>query len=312
VIPTYEQLMLPLLRRLAAGEQHVRALSDALADDFALSTEERAAQLPSGRGVTLIHSRVGWAKTYLKQAGLVVQPRRGWVALTTLGEGVVAAPPERLDAAYLARFPDFAAFLERSRRAEDSEAAAPVVARPSAPPAASPEEQIASATQALRASVAAELLERLAQLHLSRFEALIVDLLHHLGFGGGTASRRGERLGQSGDGGVDGVMREDALGLDVVYIQAKRYAPGRAVSPEAIQAFAGSLLEHGATKGVFVTTSRFTDGARSSARRLSTQRRLVLIDGDELAQLMIEHGVGVRTTQTIRLQRVDLSDYEED
>ncbi len=309
MIPAYEQLMLPLLRRLAAGELHVRALSDALADDFALTAEERAAQLPSGRGVTLIHSRVGWAKTYLKQAGLVAQPRRGWVALTKSGEGVLTAPPERLDAAYLARFPEFAAFLERSRRAEDSGAAA---AQPSAPAGASPEEQIASATQALRASVAAELLERLALLQPPRFEALIVDLLHHLGFGGGTASRRGERLGQSGDGGVDGVMREDALGLDVVYIQAKRYAPGRSVGPEAIQAFAGSLLEHGATKGVFVTTLRFTDGARGSARRLSTQRRIVLIDGDELAQLMIEHGVGVRTTRTIRLQRVDLSDCEED
>jgi restriction system protein len=312
-IPSYDELMLPVLRQLAHGPRQIRDITNSLSDEFQLTAEERSQELPSGRGVTVIHSRVGWAKTYLKQAALVAQPRRAWIELTPRGREVLADPPAHLDSAYLRRYPEFLAFLTRSRGASDGETteAAPLVTS-GLEQSASPEERLSAAAKELVESLTLDLLERLRAMQPPQFEALMVDLLLKLGFGGGVASARGERIGRSGDGGVDGVMREDALGLDVVYIQAKRYGAGNAVGPEAIQAFAGSLLERGATKGVFATTSRFTDGAKRAAERLSTQRRIVLIDGDELAKLMIEHGVGVRTVKTVHVQRVDLSDYEDD
>ncbi len=296
---------MPVLRELLGGERSMRELSNALAEKLRLSESELLEELPSGRGVTVLHSRVGWAKTYMKQAGLVAQPRRGVVALTQRGREVASSGRASIDSRFLRQYEEFIAFQSRSRRDETQANGLTGVAADDA----TPEERLQEAYKALQAGLSVELLDRLRVLPPARFEALIVDLLLALGFGGG---RRGERIGMSGDGGVDGIIREDALGLDVVYIQAKRYAATQAVGPEAIQAFAGSLLERGATKGVFATTSRFTDGAKRAAERLSTQRRLVLIDGDELARLMIEHGVGVRTAETLRIQRLDLSPYEDD
>ena len=320
-IPDYETLMLPLLRRLASGEQHVRELSQSLAEEFTLTDEERTALIPSGRGVTVMHSRTGWAKTYLKAAGLVEQPRRGWVQITERGREVLRAPPARLDNAFLMQFAEFKAFRFPSENGvNDADEAltrqaarldGPYVAKPGAEPsvATSPEERLDLAIGELRTALAADLLSRVHRLDPTMFEQVIVDLLVRMGYGGNRADAA-RRIGRTGDGGIDGVIREDRLGLDVIYIQAKRYAAENSVGSPEIRAFAGALLEHGATKGVFVTTGRFTPSARDAASIRS--HKIVLIDGEELARLLIEHEVGVRTVQTVHIQRIDLDAYEDD
>lgn len=333
-IPDYETLMLPVLRHVAgAGEAHIGEIAAAMADEFALTAEERAAQLPSGRGVTVVRSRAQWARTYMVQAGLLEAVRRGVVRATERGRALLAEDHARLDSRLLRRFPEFVAFQARSRNgAEDGDAAdghataapgggaasaSPVARRPAAPSAdpaslaATPAERLASADREMRAVLASALLDRVRRLAPEAFERLMVDLLLAMGFGGSHAEA-GRRLGQSGDGGVDGVIREDALGLDVVYIQAKRYAADRPVGPNAVREFAGALLSHGARKGVFATTSGFTRAAQDERERLASQQRIVLIDGDDLARLMIEHEVGVRVTQTVKVYRLDLDPYEDD
>ncbi|MCX8133315.1 MAG: restriction endonuclease [Roseococcus sp.] len=242
--------------------------------------------------------------------------RRGEYAVSNAGRALLEHPPQRITLAFLTeRYPSIRTFRgdpEPGRGGEtllldpQTESLAPPIL------VATPEERLSQAVAEMKAKLAAELLDRLRAMSPDAFEEIIVQLLIALGFGGGPSLARGESIGKSGDGGVDGVLREDALGLDVIYIQAKRNGADNAVGPDRIQAFAGSLLERGATKGVFATTSRFTEAAKKAAERLSTQRRIVLIDGEELARLMIEHGVGVRTVETIRIQRVDLSDFEEE
>jgi restriction system protein len=239
-IPDYETLMLPLLRRLATGEQHVRQLSQSLAEEFDLTDEERGALIPSGRGVTVIHSRTGWAKTYLKAAGLVEQPRRGWVQITERGRDVLRAPPTRLDNAFLSQFAEFKAFRFPSENgaSDDGEALArqttlldaPVVAKTAAEQsmATSPEERLDLAVRELRTALAGDLLSRVRRLDPTMFEQVIVDLLVRMGYGGNRADAA-RRIGRTGDGGIDGVIREDRLGLDVIYIQAKRYAAENSV-----------------------------------------------------------------------------------
>lgn len=310
-IPDFQTLMLPALRRIGSNPIRTAELIAQLSDEMNLTEEERSQLLPSGRQ-PVINNRVHWAIAYLNKAGLVTRIRRGEYAISPAGETLLAAKPERISLPFLLqKFPSIRAFRGEEAATTDLVALSPTSLTPLGP-TATPEEVLLGAAEEVRTSLVAELLDRVRCLQPIKFEALMVNLLLSLGFGGGPEARRGERLGMSGDGGVDGVMREDALGLDVVYIQAKRYAVGNAVGPEAIQAFAGSLLERGATKGVFATTSRFTDGARRAAERLSTQRRIVLIDGEELARLMMDRGVGLRTLQTIQIQRVDLSDYEDE
>lgn len=320
-IPDYETLMLPLLRRLAAGEQHIRQLSQSLAEEFNLTADERAELIPSGRGVTVIHSRTGWAKTYLKAAGLVAQPRRGWVQLTDRGREVLHASPSRIDNTFLSQFPEFRAFRLRSQVVangdDDQGGAQPMLLEPPVlrvsssvqSGATTPEERLDAAVRELRTALAADLLGRLRQVDPAMFEQVIVDLLVSMGYGGNHADAA-RRIGRTGDGGIDGVIREDRLGLDVIYLQAKRYSADNPVGGPEIRAFAGALLEHGATKGVFVTTGRFTPSAKEAASIRS--HKIVLIDGDELARLLIENEVGVRTVQTVRIQRIDLDAYEDD
>lgn len=246
-------------------------------------------------------------------------PRHGWIAITESGRDVLSQHPARVGHDFLDRFPSFQAFKARSRR--NGSSAHPEEAPPL--PCLSVEEAngvvrsvqireecLATAAQELKTSLVTELLERLGLIPPDAFERLIVDLLLRMGFGGPRADA-GAHLGRSGDGGVDGVVREATLGLDVVHLQAKRYAASNAVGPEAIRAFVGALLAQGATKGVFVTTSRFTPAARKAGAQYRGQR-LVLLDGEELARLMIDHEVGVRTVEVVKLRRVDLSDYEDE
>ena len=246
-IPDYQPLMLPVLEVAAKAETSVPLAEAEIATKLGLSEEERGQMLPSGKQ-RVLHNRIHWAKFYLTKAGLLESPKRGRFAITPAGQQVLANPPASLDTKYLLAIPAFRDFY---RGGEEVEAIAS--AAEAEPPSATPEEVVEAAYKAVHAALRADLLDRILQNSPSFFEEVIVELLVAMGYGG---SRRNvsEQLGKSGDGGVDGVINEDVLGLDRVYIQAKRYAPGSSVGRPEIQAFTGSLVGLGASKGVFVTT----------------------------------------------------------
>ena len=300
--------MLPVLRHRADRLWAMRDLIERIADDLKLSPTERSAQLPSG-GATVIASRVGWARTYLKQAGLVEQPKRGMVQATIRGRHVLQQNPKKIDGAFLLQFEEFRAFQKRKKVNGTA-----LPAMPSATPlfvelSGTPEEQIAEASQSLDIAVRDALSARIPEGSPAFFERLILDLLLAMGYGGSRADA-GEQLGSTGDGGVDGVIREDQLGLDRIYLQAKRYQPGNTVGSGAVQAFIGALVGQGAQKGVLITTSTFSKAALDAAQS-SGSLRLVLLDGDALTKLMVRFNVGVRVARTVEIKRVDL-DYFDD
>ncbi len=308
-IPTHEDAMLPVLNVLRDGqEHHRRALSDAMAEHFQLTPEERLAMLPSGKS-PVIRSRTGWALSYMKQARLVESPRRGWYQITDLGQQTLAAKNARIDNEYLLRFDGFRDFRARSKAAgvEGDDAAEPNL--PTAPPVSAghpPDEALEEAYARLRSSVEAELLDAVKQAAPSFFEELVVDLLVKMGYGGSRAEAA-RAIGRSGDGGIDGVIDEDRLGLDVIYIQAKRWE-GSVGRPE-IQKFAGALQGQRASKGIFLTTSSYTREAEEYAQRIGT--RIVLVDGRRLASLMFEFDVGVSARNTYTVKTVDGDYFEE-
>ncbi len=310
-IPDFQTLMLPVLRKLAERRWAMIELVEAMSQEHRLTDDERRALLPSGRQ-TRIANRTHWAVAYLNRAGLITRIGRGQYEVSDAGRIVIASPPDRITIKYLTKFPAFAGFRAEARR--DNGVTNEVSDQPQSDAIAAqrgtPEERLEAASSDLKAELAVTLLARVRGLSPAIFEQLIIDVLVKMGYGG---SRReaAETLGRSGDGGVDGVIREDALGLDMIYVQAKRYAEDNPVGAPAIQGFAGALLGKGATKGVFVTTSRFTEAARQ-AQSTYKSHRIVLLDGAELAHLMIEHEVGVRTVQTIRVQRLDLESYEDE
>ncbi len=299
-IPDYQSLMLPVLRLAAEGETRVADLAERIANDLGLTEEERQELLPSGRQRRL-HNRIQWAKFYMSKAGLIASPARGRFHATQKGKALLATSPERIDVALLMREPEFREFYknERSGPEEANPANAPITGMPTA---VTPEEQIDAAHASLMAALRDELLQRILANSPSFFEQLIVDLLVAMGYGGSHKDAAAQ-LGRTGDGGVDGIVNEDRLGLDRIYVQAKRYAPGNAVSRPDVNGFVGSLVGLGATKGVFVTTSTFSQPARDYVKHLS--QRVILIDGQELADLMIEHGVGVRSYRTVEFKRLD-------
>jgi restriction system protein len=307
-IPTYEQCMLPVIRVLADNEpKHRTQLSDMMADHFGLSVEEREQLLPSGKA-TIIKSRTGWALTYLKQAAIVASPKRGWYTLTQRGKDVLASNPQQVDSAYLQKFPEFLEFRARSRTdADESTETAPAAPKaPVATPGLDPEEALEDAYLRLRAEVEAELLETVKAGSPQFFERLVIDLLVQMGYGG-SREEAARAVGRSGDGGIDGVIDEDRLGLDVIYVQAKRWE-GSVGRPE-IQKFAGALQGQRAKKGVFITTSHFTKEAEDYAARIES--RIVLIDGRRLATLMFDANVGVAPRVSFTVKTID-GDYFED
>ena len=306
-IPDYQTLMLPVLRLAAeGGERRVAEIAGYIADDFGLTQDERAELLPSGRQSRL-HNRIQWAKFYTSKAGLIDSPGRGRFVASDAGRKALAENPARIDVAFLLREPSFRDFYKRDEIAANG---AETTAATSFPDATStPEERIEAAYAELHATLRRELLERIACNTPAFFEGLIVDLLVAMGYGG-THKNAAQQLGRSGDGGVDGVISEDRLGLDRLYVQAKRYAVGNVVGRPDIQGFVGSLVGLGASKGVFVTTSAFSTQARDFVKHLA--QRVILIDGQTLADLMIEHGVGVRTSQTIILRRLDEDFFADD
>lgn len=308
-IPDYETLMLPVLKRATNGETKVSKILDGIAAEFSLTPEERSELLPSG-STTVLASRAHWAKTYMKRAGLLEQPRRGWFQITQRGREVLASNPARIDNKVLMQFPEFRDFRTsgRTRSSEAGDDAAEVPQVVGIPAALDPEEAIAASHRSLEALLAEELSQRMAQLSPAAFERLIVELMTAMGYGG---SRReaARALGGSGDDGVDGVIDEDALGLDRIYIQAKRYQPGSRVGAGAVRDFYGGLDLKKASKGLFVTTASFTEDARRTAEQFG--KRIVLVDGVALAELMIRHGVGCRDVQTFAIKRIDEDFFEE-
>lgn len=299
-IPDFQTLMLPVLRLADAGEIKVADAVDRIADEFALTDQEREELLPSGRQAK-IANRVHWSVTYLVKSGLVERPRRGYFAITPKGKSVLSSPPERIDIAFLSQFDGFDEF--RTKANEDH----PAEVEPTLDlSAGTPEERVEAAFEDLNAALREELLERILVMHPTAFEKLIVDLMLGMGYG---ANGSGERLGRTSDGGIDGVINEDVLGLDIIHLQAKRYATGNSIGVEKIREFAGALDERGATKGVFVTTSHFAPAAIQYAQR--SPKRLILIDGEELTRLLVKYGVAVRGYRILELKKVD-TDYFDD
>jgi restriction system protein len=301
-VPDYQSLMLPVLRAAAAGERRIGAVVQSLAEELGLSEAARAALLASGRQ-TIFANRVHWAKTYLAKAGLVEATKRGHFRLTQRGVDVLAVSPERIDNRFLGRFEEFRQFSDRSAQPIDDE----VVPEPADAAEQTPDEIMRAAHRRIEAALAEDLLDRVRAAPPDFFERLIVNLLLAMGYGG-SAADAGRALGRSGDDGVDGVIDQDALGLDRVYIQAKRYAAGNSVGPGAIRDFFGSLDRHKAAKGLFVTTSGFTSSARETADYLS--KRIVLIDGAQLTRLMIRHNVGCRIEEVLHVKKVDEDFFE--
>ncbi len=300
-IPDYQTLMLPLLRLLGDGGEH-RA-SDAverLADEFGLTDEERTEHLASGPQ-TVMRNRVGWACTYMKKAGLISSPRRGCFTIAERGRSVLQTPPERIDVKYLERYPEFVAFRGAGR--EQLPVGVPTPGGEPGAPEATPEEALDRAYQLLRRGLELEVLEQVKAASAAFFEQLVVDLLVRMGYGGSLRDA-GQAVGRSGDGGIDGIIKEDRLGLDVIYIQAKRW--DTTVGRPEIQKFAGALQGYRARKGVFLTTAAFSAEAVDFASRIDS--KVVLIDGPTLAKYMIDHDVGVSPSRTYEVKRID-SDY---
>lgn len=299
-IPAYSDILLPLLRYASdAHEHHIRDAIEALADEFNLTEEQRTHLMPNATQPVFGY-RTHWANTYLKKAGLLESTGRGLFRITQRGLDVLAANPSHIDKNFLMQFAEFQDFATRSQP------------RPTAPNDSpnedelTPKELMRSLNQKIRDELADELLDYVLDVSPAFFERLVVDLLLAMGYGGSLADA-GEVIGRSGDGGIDGRIQEDKLGLSTIYIQAKRWDRGQSIGRKEIQAFVGSLMGQGAAKGVFITTSYFTTQAQEYADSLSNLK-VILIDGQQLAKLMIEHNVGVAVEHSIVIKRVD-SDY---
>jgi restriction system protein len=303
-VPDFQTLMLPVLRACGDGLEHATSeLVGQMAELFGLSEEECRRLLPSGTQ-TVIANRTHWAISYMVRAGLLERVRRGVVRLTDRGRDLLAHRPERVDVKTLRRFDEFLQFKQRTRQspAEGEDERTPVSSLPPTTRGHTPEERIEGAAVELEAALRSELVARIRSAKPAFFERLVVELLVKMGYGSALGGRA-EAIGRSGDGGIDGMIDQDPLGLDRVYLQAKRYAEDNPVGSPAILQFSGALAQRGATRGVFITTSRFTEDARATAARLP--QRIVLIDGDELARLLIRHDVGVRIAQTIQVKKID-------
>lgn len=302
-VPDFQSVMLPLLKILGDGEEHsLHEVISTLADQFDLTDEERRELLPSGRQAKLAN-RVGWARTYMKKAGLLESTGRGKLRINDRSLDILKENPLEINVKFLEQFPEFLEFRDGSTRDAKSD-----LKDEAADNIKTPEEILEADYQNLRGDLAQDLLEQIMGCLPDFFEKLVLDLLVAMGYGG---SRRdaGEAVGRSGDGDIDGIIKEDKLGLDAVYIQAKRWEG--TVGRPAVQAFAGSLMGNRAGKGVFVTTSQFTREARDYVKAIQ-QPKIVLIGGEELAQFMIDHDIGVRDVATYRVKRVDLDYFGEE
>jgi len=296
-IPDFQTVMLPLLKSLKDGQEHqMREIIEKLAQEFNLTDEERKALLPSGQQF-IFDNRVGWAKTYLKKAGLIDTPLKGYIKITDRGRQVLEQSPPEITINYLRQFKEFKEWISAPKMDREQQGKEPTKEN------LTPEEVIESAYKELREDLASELIKKVKSCSPSFFERLVVDLLLAMGYGG-SRKDAGMAIGRSGDEGIDGIIKGDKLGLDVVYIQAKRWE--NPVSRPEIQKFAGALMGKKAKKGIFITTSSFSKDAIEYADKIES--KIVLIDGETLAQLMIDHDIGVSNYMIYTLKKID-NDY---
>lgn len=303
-VPVFQALLLPVLKATATGEVRTVDIATPVADAMGLSEEDRSELLSSGLQTRLVN-RMHWANTYLGKAGLVTRTRRGYYVITDRGRQVLASNPEHIDIPFLQQFEEFRMFS--GRRGQAPEEGPTTLAAATAIDEQTPDELMRSAHRQIETSLAQDLLDRIRAAPPDFFERLIIRLLLAMGYGGSVADA-GRALGKSGDGGVDGVIDQDALGLDRVYVQAKRYGNGNNIGSGAIRDFFGSLDRHKAAKGLFVTTSTFSPAARETAEFLS--KRIVLVDGTQLATLMIRHNVGCRVEDVLHIKKIDEDFFE--
>lgn len=298
-IPDFQTIMLPLLIFASDGKEHrFREAVAYLAEHFVLNDEECSELLPSGRYPTF-DSRVGWANTYMKKAGLIEGPRRGYLKITPRGLSVLKEQPGMINSKFLERYQEFVDFQKKSSSLSKPQPQTSVEDEAEQTPI----ESIESAYETVRNSLATELLQQIKSCSPGFFESLVVEVLVKMGYGG-TMKDAGAVLGKSGDEGIDGVINEDRLGLDKIYIQAKRWE-GTVSRPE-IQKFVGALLGRQARKGIFITTSNFSKQAKDYASAVDSS--VVLVDGEMLASLMIDHNVGTTVESLYEVKRID-SDY---
>ena len=305
-VPDYQSVMLPLLQFAAqkGTETSTSEAVEALAKELNLTEDDLKAMLPSGIQSTFVN-RVGWASTYMKKAGLLEATRRGFYQITNRGRDLVKKQPKTINVKLLKQYPEFLEFQQlKGTRSGDK---VPHSKETSDVSTATPSEALEAAYENLRDELADELLSRLKKISPAFFERVVVELLVKMGYGG-SRTDAGKAIGRSGDGGIDGIIKEDKLGLDVVYIQAKRWDNNPVGRPDVMQ-FAGALQAQRANKGIFITTSRFTDDARNYVSQIGS--KIVLIDGEQLTNLMIEHDVGVSTVSLYPVKKVD-SDYFEE
>lgn len=296
-IPDYQSIMLPLLKLAQDEQEHsIRDAYEHVSEIFGLTEAEREELLPSGRQ-PIIENRVGWARTYMTKAGLLESTRRGHFRINSGGLEVLSRDPVKIDLTLLRQF---TSFVEFQRMRKDNDDDTPLEEQEDS---RTPRELLEYGHQRIRRDVAQEVLDSVKLCSPSFFERLVVELLVKMGYGGSRLDA-GEAIGRTGDGGIDGIIKEDRLGLDVIYIQAKRWESN--VGSSEIRNFVGSLVGHSASKGVVITTSDFSRDAREYARTIG--HNVILVNGEMLAELMIDHNVGVTTEETYEVKKVD-SDY---
>ena len=299
MIPDYQSIMLPLLEFISDGKEYkMRNVTDELAIKFGVTEEEQKELLPSGVA-PVFYNRTAWAKTYLKKAGLIDSPKQGIVIISNRGLDVIKKKPSSINVKFLKQFSEFVEFQTSKREDEIG------TETNEEQSTQTPEELLETAYQKIRKSLASELINKVVELSPSFFEKLVVELLVKMGYGG-SIKDAGKAMGKSGDEGIDGTIKEDKLGLDIIYIQAKRWKPGNVVGRPELQKFVGALAGQGAKKGIFITTSNFTREAIEYTPRNET--KIVLIDGHQLAQLMIDYNLGCTPQQTYEVKKID-SDY---
>jgi len=299
-IPDYQACMLPLLRHVADGAEHqLKEVVTTLAAEFKLTSDEINEFLPSGQQPVFIN-RIGWARTYLKKAGLLIAPRRGYFSISPRGLEVLRENPPSINVKYLERFPEFLDFKTSKKNLSEE---SPSPSQAETPLGQTPHEALETAYERLRSELAGEILLALKGADPTLFENIVVELLVKMGYGG-SRKDAGRAIGRSGDEGIDGIIKEDHLGLDNVYIQAKRWE-GTVGRPE-IQKFAGALQGQRARKGIFITTSDYSKEAYDYVSRIES--KIVLMDGKTLSYLMIDFGVGVASVSTYEVKKIDL-DY---
>lgn len=299
-IPDYQTIMLPLLKFASDEKEHsIHEAIKLLADQFHLTLEDRKELLPSGQQEVFVN-RVGWARTYLKKSGLLEAPKRGVLKITERGKKILKSNPSEINNKLLSQFDEFKEFKAKRRKQENEQE--DIIGQ-----IKTPEEAFESAYENLRSELASEIIDHLKKSDPSLFEKIVIEVLVKMGYGGSLRDA-GKAIGRAGDEGIDGIIKEDRLGLDIIYIQAKRW--DNTVGRPDIQKFAGALQGQRARKGIFITTSNFSKDAMEFASKIES--KIILIDGDQLADYMIDFNVGVTTTSKYELKKIDLDYFVEE